>query len=80
VSLFSPEELTRMRTEYEAKHPKPKTKAEILVEIVREDPTCTVAELAEAATRSKSWVRRVLRRSGIVLAKPARQKGVGRDR
>jgi hypothetical protein len=46
-----------------------KTKAEILVEIVREDATYTVAELSEASGRSSHWVRKTLRQAGITLAR-----------
>jgi hypothetical protein len=74
--LFTIEELARAQAHYleRQEQPRPKAKAEILAEICREDPTCTVAELATAAERSKSWVRRTLKQAGIVLAKPVRRK------
>jgi predicted HTH transcriptional regulator len=65
------------RVRAERQRTRPKTRAEILCEIVREDPTVTIAELAEAADRSASWVRRTLRQAGIVLARPVHQKHRG---
>lgn len=62
--------------EQEQAHPHVKTKAEILLEVVRDFPDATVNELAEAAERSTSWVRRTLKNAGVTLAKPVRQKGV----
>lgn len=60
-----------------AMKPKPKTRAEILVEVAQEFAPCTAEELAEAASRSPRWVRKHLRAAGIVLAKPVRRrKGV----
>jgi hypothetical protein len=44
-------------------------KAEILVEVVREDPTLSVAELAEASERPAPWVRSTLKKAGITLGK-----------
>jgi hypothetical protein len=81
MNLFEPEDLARAQARYLAQHapqarPKTKTKAEILCEIATEDPTVTVAELATAAERSPSWVRKHLRAAGIVLAKPTRRKKV----
>ncbi len=52
----------------------PKTKAQILVEVVQEDPTLTVKELAEASGMSATWVRRTLKLAGITLAKAVRPK------
>jgi transposase len=59
----------------------PKTRAEkcegdrrTLLEVVRDFPDATVAELATAAERSPSWVRKHLRAAGISLTKPPRQK------
>jgi hypothetical protein len=77
MSLFPREDLERAHALYEAERQskRVKTKAEILIEIAREDPTCTVAELADAAERSPSWVRKHLQVAGIVLAKPVRQNG-----
>ncbi len=75
MSLFSAEELSQMQEEYLAKQEQArvKTKAEILLEVVAEFPDATVAELAEAAERSKTWVRRTLRAAGVTLTKPAHQ-------
>jgi transposase len=77
MNLFPPEDLERAHDRYlhEQEQTRPKTKAEILCEIATEDPTCTVAELAEAADHSKSWVRKHLRAAGITLVKPVREKG-----
>jgi hypothetical protein len=63
MNLFEPEDLIRSQERYMQQHAKPKTKtrAEILCEIATEDPTVTVAELATAAERSQSWVRRTLK-------------------
>ena len=49
-----------------------------LLQVVRDFPDSTVVELAEAAERSKTWVRKHLRAAGIVLAKPIRQKKAGK--
>ncbi len=46
----------------------------VLLEIATEDPTCTVAELADWSERSQSWVRRHLKAAGITLVKPVRRK------
>jgi hypothetical protein len=54
--------------------PKPKTKAEILVEVAHEFAPCTVAELADASGMSASWVRRHLHAAGVTLQKPVRRK------
>jgi hypothetical protein len=86
MSLFTREQLERMfnheqarqRAELVRKHaamqPRPKTKAEILVEVAREFAPATVAELAEASGMSQSWVRRHLRTNGITPAKPVHQR------
>jgi len=73
MQLISDEELAHMR-ERAAQSEGPKSKAQILVEVVKEEPTLTVRELAEAAERSQSWVRRMLRLAGITLVKPTRPK------
>jgi hypothetical protein len=70
--LIPPAELQLAHEKYEQEHPVPETKAEILVRICRSDPTYTVAELAEAAERSTSWVRRILKQAGIIPAKAPR--------
>jgi hypothetical protein len=44
-------------------------KAKVLVEVVREDATITVKELAEASERSPAWVRSTLKKAGITLGK-----------
>jgi hypothetical protein len=49
-------------------------KARILLEVVRDFPDATVAELAEAAEMSVSWVRRTLKRAGITIARASRRK------
>jgi hypothetical protein len=74
MTLIPHEDLARAHAVYLAQQTRPKTRADILIEIVREDSTCTVAELATAAERSPSWVRRTLKKAGIVLVKPTRQK------
>jgi hypothetical protein len=79
MTLIPHEDLARSHANYmqkqaEQAQPRPKTRADILIEIVREDSTCTVAELAEAAERSPSWVRKHLRTAGIALVKPTRRK------
>jgi hypothetical protein len=83
MALFTPQQLEAARAKYEqeqsrvrAEHQsqQPRTHAEILVEIVREDPALTVAELAEAAGRSYSWVRRTLKAAGLKAATPCRRR------
>ena len=67
--LIPDEDLIAARERYEQAQPKPaKTRAEILCEIVREDNSVTVRELAEAAERSPSWVRKILRANGLTAA------------
>ena len=86
MSLFEPEELERMHTDYlqtqAAQQQQPitraKTKAECLLVAVADFPDATVAELAEAAERSTSWVRRHLKAAGITLVKPVRRKKAGK--
>jgi len=75
-SLIPEEDLQRAREKYLRENPVPPTHAEILCRIAREDPTLTVAQLADAAERSRSWVRKVLRQNGIVLIKPAKKHRV----
>jgi hypothetical protein len=88
MSLFSREQLqemysheqARQREELVRKHAemtRPKTKAEILVEVAQEFAPCTVAELAVAASMSQSWVRKHLRQAGITPAKPVRGRKAG---
>jgi transposase len=60
-----------------AMKPKPKTKAEILVEVAQEFAPCTTRELAEASGMSTSWIRKHLRAAGIVPAKPVRRTKAG---
>jgi hypothetical protein len=85
MSLFTREQLQEMydrahaqqTAELVRKHAemtRPKTKAEILVDVAREFAPCTVEELATAASRSERWVRKHLKAAGIVLAKPVRQR------
>jgi hypothetical protein len=69
VSLFSDEEIRIAHERYLQEHPRPKTKAEILVEVVRDFPDATVAELSEASGRSMRWVRKTLRAAGITMPK-----------
>lgn len=88
MSLFTDQERWEMYRSTQAKlnaerqqqlaaiKPKPKTKAEILVEVCQEFPDTNVRELAEASGMSTSWVRRHLRAAGIVLAKPERREEV----
>ncbi len=72
--LFSNQELQEMYAHANANQPpRPKTRAEILVEVVAEFPDATVEELATAASRSERWVRNHLKQSGIVLPKPVRR-------
>jgi hypothetical protein len=70
--LIPTEQLLASRRKYEAE--RPKTHAEILCIIAREDPTVTVSELAEASGHSLAWVRKHLKLAGIALIKPQRQK------
>jgi transposase len=75
MSLFSQQERQEMYDKVQAQQPpKPKTKAEILVEVCRDFPDVTTRELSEASGMSTSWVRKQLRKNGIVPAKPVRGK------
>jgi hypothetical protein len=79
MNLFEPEELARAHARYMQEHaPQTKTKAECLLEAVADFPDATVQELAKAAERSPSWVRRTLKAAGIVLVKPTRRKKAGK--
>jgi transposase len=69
-TVIPEEELQVLRERYRREHP---TIAEILCQVAREDPSLTIAELAVAAERSLSWVRKTLKQAGIVLNKPVRQ-------
>jgi hypothetical protein len=79
MALFTPEQLEAAHEKYlqeqaERQKEQPKTRAEILLEVVADYPDATVAELAEAASRSVSWVRKVLRQAGVTVAKAPRHK------
>jgi hypothetical protein len=81
MTLFSREALRQAEAQYrqeqqQATQSAPKAKdrkAEILIEVVREDPSLTVAQLAEAAGRSQHWVRKHLRSAGLMP--PAKARG-----
>jgi hypothetical protein len=49
-------------------------KARVLVEVVTENSSLTVKELADASGRSPSWVRNTLKKVGIVLGKSHRSE------
>jgi hypothetical protein len=71
--LIPEEEIRTLQEKYEREH---RTPAQILVRVAR-DPEfagATVAELATAAERSQSWVRRTLKAAGIVPVKPPRRQ------
>jgi hypothetical protein len=75
MPLFTDEERNQMHEKYLAEQeqkrkPAPKTRAEILLEVVADYPDLSTAELSEAAGRSQRWVRKVLRENGVPL--PAR--------
>jgi hypothetical protein len=83
MSLISDRDLQRARERYLQSHPEPPRavrqsendrRAKILVEIVREDASLSVAVLADAAERSPAWVRLVLQKNGIVAPEAARIK------
>jgi hypothetical protein len=82
MPLFSESELLEMRERYlqreaERQPEQQRSKAEILIEIVRKDPGVdTVRELAEASGMSPSWVRRVLRAAGLRAANAPRGRRV----
>ena len=77
MSLFTQQERQELFDKVQAQQPpRPKTRAEkcesdrrVLLEIVRDNefPGCTIEELATAASRSTSWVRRTLKAAGIKL-------------
>jgi hypothetical protein len=77
VSLIPESELVAAHARYMATLAVPKAKdhkAEILIEVVREDPSLTVAQLAVAAEHSPSWVRRHLRAAGLLAPATPRNK------
>ena len=53
--------------------PPAKTRAEILVELVKEVPDLSLAEMAEASSRSERWCRKVLKAAGIAVPKAPRR-------
>lgn len=80
MTLFTHEELQQSQDRYfqqqaarQPAKPRPKNpKVEILLEVARDYPDATVAELAEASGMSKSWVRKNLKTAGITPAKPCK--------
>ncbi|MGB7602837.1 MAG: hypothetical protein WBM24_21225 [Candidatus Sulfotelmatobacter sp.] len=75
MPLFTDEERNQMHEKYLAEQerkrkPAPKTKREILLEVVADYPDLSTQELSEASGRSQRWVRQVLRENGVTL--PAR--------
>jgi hypothetical protein len=48
-------------------------KARILLEVYRDFPGCTVAELSEASGRTPRWVRKTLRAAGITMTEEQKQ-------
>jgi hypothetical protein len=70
--LFTDKEIAEMRENHLRLHPEeqpPKSKREILIEVVHEFPDATVAELSEASGMSLSWVRKHLKAAGLSLKK-----------
>lgn len=63
LSCFDPEDLARSRERYlqEQARNRPKTKTEILLEVVAEFPDASVRELADASGMGTTWVRKHLR-------------------
>jgi DNA-binding MurR/RpiR family transcriptional regulator len=79
MPLFSESEIKEMHTRYLQKQAaldgeRPRSKAEILVDVVRQHPDATVRELAEAAEMSPSWIRRTLKAAGLKAAPARRQR------
>jgi hypothetical protein len=74
MSLIPHEDLVRANDCYLREHPQPKTKGEILLEVYRDFPDATVAELSEASGRTPRWVRKTLRAAGITMPKQQRRK------
>jgi hypothetical protein len=79
MPLFSESEVCAMRERHLQKQAalegeRPKTKAQILVDLVCADPSYTVAELSEGSGHSKSWVRKHLRAAGLKAAPGIRQR------
>jgi hypothetical protein len=56
----------------EQERTRPRSRAETLVDVVREDSSLTVAELAKASERSPAWVRKTLKAAGLTAAKPTK--------
>ncbi len=82
MGLFSEEELNDMYRKH-AGDPRgrdrldgtrQKTKAEHLIEVARDYPDATIAELAEAAEMSAVWVRKHLRSAGYEIVSVPRVK------
>ena len=73
--LIPESELEAARQKYEAEHPPAKSRAEILIELVKEIPDLTLVEMAEASSRSERWCRKVLKAAGIAVPKAPRRKG-----
>ena len=82
-SLIPEKDLEAARQKYVAEEaakraslPPVKTRGEILVEVYREDPTLSIAELAEASSRSERWVRKTLREAGLAIPRAPRRRRV----
>jgi hypothetical protein len=74
--LFSEEKIEQMKRDWEAQHPeppRPPTHAERLCALARANLSAKVRDLAFAAERSPSWVRRTLKNAGVVLIKPQKK-------
>ena len=65
MGLIPEADLIRARQEYEREHPTP---AQVLVRTAQENPGMTVAELALTLSRSRSWVRKILREERLRAA------------
>jgi hypothetical protein len=70
-SLIPEADLQRSREKYEREHP---TSAQVLIRTARMNPDATTAELALIVSRSRSWVRRTLKASGLQAAKVRKEK------
>jgi hypothetical protein len=78
MTLIPAEELQASRKRYLREHPEDRAeirrenarRAKVLIEVATEDPSLTVAQLADYAERKPAWVRRTLKTAGIALEKP----------
>jgi AraC-like DNA-binding protein len=79
MGLIPDADLIAANERYRREQPKPqpsnREKTRILIEVVTEDSSLTVQELADASDMSPSWVRKTLRAAGLMTPAKPRKSG-----